>query len=186
MSPVTLPSSDQIAAPEVADRLRGGEPPRWSDAQGLPLPEADSPWRRRDILRAGWIVGVGVVALTICWYGASGEPAWHDALPWLVGAILASVFAAIGLVSWLLAGFSAVRAQERAMLSEIATVLTPALAAMLGQETDAVLTTGLVTVAGSTKFHHGECQLVRGKPVTALVAEAISGRGLSACGVCHE
>lgn len=133
----------------------------------------ESPWRKGDLIRAAVITGLGLLVMGISWYGCAGRLYWNDQLSWIAFGVLGTVVSALGMTSWLVAGFRAVRAEERLMMSELGIdVLTPlgSLAPTTSVGAGQSNRERFVTAPDMTLFHLPACPAVRGKDVGALAA----------------
>jgi hypothetical protein len=158
----------------------------WPPTRG----EVTGPWTPADFTRAAVVAGVGLVGTVVCWHQGSGELTYGGEVPWLVGSIASAGVIVLGLVSWLVAGFRTVRLEEHALLCEVVPLVAGrgdveelAMRALAESEAGPVQ---LVTSAGMTRVHRGDCAHMRGKPVEPVSPAQIASRGLTPCGVCHR
>ena len=84
----------------------------------MPARVRAEPWRPAVVAAALIADLAGLLALTLCWWGASGEVRLHDQVPWLNGAVLALV--GTGLVNGL-----AVASGRRAVTNRARDLLGP-------------------------------------------------------------
>jgi hypothetical protein len=135
----------------------------------------DGPWRKRDrtIVVGGCVLGL--LGLSICSWGGSGEVVLSDQIDWLLGGILCVSLSSVCLAYWLMSGLRTVRGD---MARTFATV-RPAYPAA------GPLGTGrLVTVTGMVRYHRDDCPLVAGKTLRELDATTIAAESLRECGAC--
>ena len=143
------------------------------------------PWTVEDLMRTYLGNAIGVVAVLTSWYGVSGTAVPARSVRWLVVGIAGVI--ALGTVNglWLLAGRRAVGERSALVnvgIEELLLELGPAPApavAPVATEVPRELT--LVTVAGGTRYHRSDCQLVIGKRVL-VGSEGVAAR--IPCGVC--
>jgi hypothetical protein len=150
---------------------------RWDD---------ERPWTQRQARTLGVLVGLGLFGFVLCWYFLSGEPAYQDQVPWLVGAVICVLAVGIGVAYWLLLGMRTVHAGTRE-ISQVLRVgtLDPrrrlrAVATSRGNDVVFVAT------ANMTRLHRESCLLVRGKPVSVVSAADAAARGATLCKACNR
>lgn len=148
------------------------------------------PWTVEDLMRTYLGNAIGLVAVLTSWYGVSGTAVPARSVRWLVVGIAGVI--ALGTVNglWLLAGRRAVgerSALVHAGIEELLPALSrtpamsPAVAPVTSVATDMAPEGALVTVAGGTRYHRSDCQLVVGKDLVRG-AEVLAAR--TPCGVC--
>jgi hypothetical protein len=143
-----------------------------------------------DATRSSSIVVLGLVGLTICWWGASGQANWHDQSSWLAGAVASTALAAVGTSRWLMAGLRNVRLAKRELFAELGAqgFLEPGVRTAEASErgtSTADRAAEFVASPTMTRFHRPECILVRNKPqVAGLSPREIHDRKMRECGVC--
>lgn len=121
------------------------------------------PWGEADVLRLCSTWTIGLVSITVSWYGISGSGDTSLQALWFNIGIAGAVISALGNGVWLLRGRRAVGDRRAALVSlEVPTPVTQArsVAAPSRAATDAH---ELVRVAGMTRVHRVVCPLVVGK-----------------------
>jgi hypothetical protein len=156
------------------------------------------PWVAADAVKSGLVALVGLIGLLICWYELAGTPGFHAQRPWMVGAAVSTIVAALGLVYWLTAGFLSVRRAERLLLAEIQEIsgrsvlpaglhFVPSPSGIPTYSTqDQVRSDAFVWSAPMTRVHRPGCLLIQGKTVRPVDLDEIDRLGLSLCGVCSR
>lgn len=144
--------------------------------------DEEHPWTRREAVGFGLLLALGLVGLGVCWFGLTGEAAYQDQVPWLVGAILCVLVAGTSIAGWLMVGVRSVHAGS----AEVAHVVR---SQTVGRRRSAALPrravdSGLVTAPTMTKVHRPGCLLVRGKQVVAVSEGEADRSGLIRCGAC--
>lgn len=141
---------------------------------------AMGPWHARHgfVLTAG--SALGLAAVVVAWFGASGEATTSRQLIWVaIGAAGIAVSGAANAV-WLLAGRRAVGVRRVAGVVDPARSLSRERADRAGS-----VELGLVVAGGSmTHYHRPDCVLVAGKPVQTGTAGELAEAGRTPCGVC--
>ncbi|GAA0636025.1 hypothetical protein GCM10009547_45300 [Sporichthya brevicatena] len=150
---------------------------RWDDEQ---------PWQQRQTRTLGALAALGLIGLGVCWYFLSGEPAYQDQVPWLVGAITCVLVMGVVMAYWLLIGVRTVHAgsSETSQVLRVET-LDPRRRARVvsgARDSDVVF----VATASMTRLHRDTCLLVRGKQVSVVSAADAAARGLRLCGACNR
>ncbi len=135
-------------------------------------------WGRRDLTVLLVPYALGAVGLFVAWYGSAEEADWRDDARWLVTGTGSVTLAGLGLLLWLVGGKLRIVAAERAVRAGL---LERRDARVEGGAPRAVPTMGVVTAAGSRRYHRPSCLLMEGK----VVVPATDLTALSACGVCE-
>ena len=134
------------------------------------------------------IIGLGLLAIGLGWYGASGSGGKVDGvtdvraqLPYLLsGGFLGLSLVVVGAALMVVQAARLERARNEALLEARFDRLAEALGVQLG----ATLPAGMV-VAGSAAYHHPECRLVDGRPGQDYVTvDAAADMGLRPCRLC--
>lgn len=128
------------------------------------------PWEDGHVLQLCATSALGLVAIVVGWYGASGSALVDRQTLWLNLGVAGTVVAALGNCVWLLRGRGAVGARRRQLVSMAPSPSSPP-AASGGA--------GLVRASGMARVHRADCPLVAGKKVR----KAVTADG-DACGVC--
>ena len=153
----------------------------------LDVADPASPWRRRDLVVSGLILGGGLVGVFLCWYIGAGKLTYTDQLPWLFGSIVCGVVSVLGGVYWLVRGFRRVNLMQRDVQRWIAPWLAEQHAARAVATALPVQTSDLVAAPAMTRVHRATCPMVRGKADVVAVSETeIATRGLTTCGACSR
>jgi hypothetical protein len=144
------------------------------------------PWGadQRVVLALGWVLGVGAVALG--WWGASGEAVVANQIPWLAVGALGIMIAGALNTTWLLAGRRAVgvRCRDSIVTPEDDEVpVTVDLRAVTEVDDAAAVT--LVAAPRMRYFHRSRCPLARGKPAAAADRNEHVKQGRKPCEVCR-
>jgi hypothetical protein len=150
---------------------------RWED-EGL--------WTQRQARTIGVLAGLGLVGLGLCWFFLSGEAAYQDQVPWLIGAIGFVALIGVVLGYWLLIGVRLVHAGSREVASVLRVHTLDPRRRLRAVAASRSVDAGFVATPAMTRAHRDGCLLVRGKPVTALSAADVSARGLQLCGACNR
>ena len=139
----------------------------------------------------GWVViGIGVIALALGWYGVSGESVVAKQIPYLASGGLAGL-ACIVLGSRLLLIEDLRRDSGR--LDRLETMVTELHAVLLTRagatvpEQPAATATMVSVVPGGTTFHRSDCVMLEGRadePARMRVSTATK-RGLPPCPLCE-
>jgi hypothetical protein len=138
------------------------------------------PWGIRDARALFFMTCGGLGALFISWWAASGTGKLNRQITWMVVAIVAIVVIGAGNFLWLLAGRRAVGARRRRLLEGLENLDAGVLAAGAGGAlTDAP---AFLAVAGTSRYHHPSCLLVRGKAASSV--DPKKRRGLKPCEMC--
>jgi hypothetical protein len=132
-------------------------------------------WGRRDLTVLLVPYALGAVGLFVAWYGSAKEADWRDDARWLVTGTGSVALAGLGLLLWLVGGKLRIVAAERAVRSGLIERRE------VRREVRTVPTEGLVTAAGSRRYHRPSCLLMDGKTLVAATDLA----HLTACGVCE-
>ena len=119
---------------------------------------------------------VGVALAFFAWWGASGTGKLDRQVAWTVAAVIGLIVLGFGNFTWLLKGRRAVALRRTRLVEEVERRV-----AHVDTTSDATSGPMVVHVAGSERFHDGNCQLVRGKGVRVLT----SVDGLRPCEMCE-
>ena len=154
------------------------------------LAAEDFPWDVRDVFRLLWTTAVGLVVITVCWYGSSGEANFHRQVVWLAAGIGGLLIAGFGMIGWLLAGL---RNVHREVFDVVDTIRVERLHQTLDLNLDDEIDAdgadevgGYVIGASMTRVHRRDCPLVKGKSVGPISEADIERLGLDKCGVCAQ
>ena len=134
------------------------------------------PWSLADARTAFLPVVLGMVLLGWAWWESSGTGKLDEHTTAVVFAVLAAAVCLAGCYAWVSAGRRAVRERRAALIGALELAL-PAPSVVL---VDTEAGDGLVTVAGTQRYHRAGCLLVRGK-----VVEPASAHGRTACEMCR-
>jgi hypothetical protein len=148
--------------------------------------DGEAPWTQRQARTFGLLAALGLVGLGLCWYFLSGEAAYQDQVPWLIGAIICVLVMGVAMAYWLLLGVRTVHAGSREV-SQVLRVETLGprrrLRAVASSRSNDVV---FVATADMTRLHRDTCLLVRGKSATVVIAADAAARGLTLCGACNR
>lgn len=143
----------------------------------------DLPWRDGDAVLVTATAVVGLAAIVVGWYGASGTAVVEKQVAWLNLAVAGFAIAATGMALWLLRLRRAIGERRSLLiaLEPVEAVWDDGSTTTFHDESRAESTTSLelVRVAGMRRIHHAGCPLVAGKQVEPVGA----GDGQQ-CGVC--
>lgn len=164
--------------PDVAERPAPVDPAGASAVAIGPIP-----WRSRDLTR--WTLGtwIGLTALVVAWFGASGSAELDVQYRWLNVGIAGTVVTGAANVVWLLNGLRAVRERRHRMIEALLGEEAPNEAPVPRPATDDAR---LVAAPSMTRYHRADCLLVAGKAVTASSLRAHRAGGRRPCGVCQS
>jgi hypothetical protein len=145
-------------------------------------------WVRQDVLRAGLLLGVGVVLWVDGWYKASDDLDVDSQIAPLNLSVAGTLIAGAGFVAWFLAGRRAVGARRRALIETRRALVLPVADRRLGSDRSlGSRSTSPVLIAGSglERFHRSDCPLAAGRTDWATASRIDhSAAGRVACGVC--
>lgn len=136
------------------------------------------PWALRDFGRLVWFEVIAAAAIAACFVGAREAAAFKSRLYWIVGAVVALVFAGSGWAVWLLIGARALRDRQRRIMTALRPCVQP--------EAPELPPSGEALVSGARMnlYHRSGCPLVSGKKVARASREAHHAKGRRPCGVC--
>lgn len=139
------------------------------------------PWSESDVLRLCLTTAVGLVVISLTWYGVSGSADTGRQALWLNVGVAGVVISALGNCIWLLRGRRAVGERRADLISlEVPeVVIEPVADRASGHAETLTIPLGIVRAEGMSRVHRPDCPLVVGKPVLP----ASLGDG-DACGVC--
>jgi hypothetical protein len=131
-------------------------------------------------------VGLGLLGLVICGWGAGGEVDLSDQIRWLLGGILSVAVASLSLAYWLYSGLRTVRLEAGRVLRSVVPLghLSGSGGTALDRNSD-VTSELLVTAPGMKRYHGMRCPLVAGKAVHAVGPAEIAEAKLRPCGACQ-
>jgi len=138
------------------------------------------PWAISDARTVFFSTTVGLVAIFVAWWGASGSANLSRQVTWLIVGIGGIVFLGAGNFFWLLAGRRAVGARQARTLDAI--VAAPFSAPI---STSAPAEAGYVALDGSRRFHVPSCLLVQGKATKPVNPGRRRGVPLQPCEMCR-
>jgi hypothetical protein len=145
------------------------------------------PWRITDLMRLYTANGVGVVLLTVGWFGASGTVRGTRQVEWAALALLGIIVAGTANGMWVMAGRRAVAERRAAAVTGVVRLVEALhVDGRAGTYEDHAVgpRLQLVGLPGSELVHRSGCQLVEGKAdVIPLEGAAVTGR--RQCGVCE-
>ena len=139
-------------------------------------------WERRSrfVLGVGWSVGLLVVS--VGWWGTSGKATTDDQFRWLALGVVGIILCLAVSAAWVFAGMRAVGARIRDIVprpSEVRPVVD------LRAASDTTADDVIVAAAGMRYYHRSSCRLAQGKAVRPAERTAHLREGRSACGVCR-
>ena len=153
-------------------------------AAPTPVLDRDEPWGRGPLLLFAVLAVLGLIGMVVGWVGISGTADLEKQARWLGVGIGSLILAGFGMVAWLLAGLVAVGSLRRSVLRDLALRATAA-EARPADETGGQAPVGTFGIAtGMARFHRPECDLLVGKDVRWLDAEALHFAGANPCGMC--
>ena len=148
-----------------------------------PVRRDDTPWSELDSSASLWPAVLGVLLLGWSWWGASGSASLDDQTGSAVIGILGTGISCYALASWLRAGRRAVD-RRRQHLMDLA---AEAIGHRTGDRVQLVhalpTDAGLVTYAGSQRYHRSDCLLVARKATVAAGAAVVAGS--APCEMCR-
>lgn len=143
------------------------------------------PWRDSDLVAATGAALVGLIAILLGWFGASGSPAPARQMLWLNVAVAGLAVYALGNCLWLMRLRRAVGDRRAALVSfEVAEEEVEAQHTTGGvgrSDRTAVMSAQWVSGDGMARVHRPDCPVVAGKHVWT----AHAGDG-ELCGVCTD
>ena len=161
-----------FAPPERREPIVLDGPPR--------VEYAAEPWQARDVLRFGALTALGLVLLAAGWFGAGGEAALDDQVPYINLAVGGVLVGATGGALWLVSGLRAVRSRQTRVKT-----LIDARAGERGPTPTAAPDT-FVAGPAMSRYHRPDCSLVTGKPVSSAPREEHERAGRRPCGMCQR
>lgn len=143
---------------------------------------ASAPWHFGNRLSVVFLGLLGLGGILFSWWMVAGTAEAATQQKWLDVGVVALLLATVGDVVYLLAGRRSVRGRQRSVALRIARLADSGLVADDGGTDTAAGT--VVTAPRMTRYHRGDCLLVRGKAVSrGSVAENVRA-GRRPCGVC--
>jgi hypothetical protein len=142
---------------------------------------ARAPWHAGNSLSVGFLGLLGLGGLALSWWMVGGSAEAATQQRWLDVGVVAVLLATVGDVVYLLAGRRSVRSRQRSVavrLARLADAGVP-VAGAVGTDDGTV-----VTAARMSRYHRGDCLLVRGKPVSRGSVAENQRAGRRPCGVC--
>ena len=140
--------------------------------------EPTLPWTQSDARTSSLMLLVGAVLLGWAWFEASGTARLSSQTGWLAMSIFGTLIVAFAGSSWIWAGRRSVRERRADVADALAATLLPPTTADASAPAS-----GLVTIAGSRRYHRADCQLVVGKRVQRLAPGATGER--TRCEMCQ-
>ena len=140
-----------------------------------------SPWHRGDRLRLALRLLLTSGGLGVTWWMAAGTGDGSSQLAWMEAAVAAVLVAAIAETLWLMAGHRAVSGRRRGLALRVAAVT-----ARIDRIPAVTRSTagGVCTSERMTRYHRGDCPLVRGKAMVWSSVEESRRAGRRPCGIC--
>lgn len=145
------------------------------------------PWRDRDLVELTAAALVGLIAILLGWFGASGAAAPARQMLWLNIAVVGLALYALGNCLWLMRLRRAVGDRRAALVSfevaeeEVEMAPEPTLAARGPVDRSAMMSAQWVRGDGMARVHRPDCPVVAGKHVWPAYAD--DGE---LCGVCAD
>lgn len=178
----TLPTGVAGALrPDVGDAPPGPSGRTWTDStlSGSFFSEfiRDSPWRVADVTRAGTRVALGLIAIVVAWFGASGVGNWRHQLIWIGVGTAGAVVVAAGAGLWLLSGLGLVSLERRNLKRRLSQ--TGYIARSTTQDAPILMWT-----PGMSRYHRPNCQMVQRWEVEPLSRARCLELQLKPCGIC--
>lgn len=142
------------------------------------------PWGRGAVAAALVLVALGLIGLVVGWVGISDSADMEEQARWLALSIGSLIVAGFGMVAWLLAGLVAVGTLRRTVLRDVAARAPANWAALsfAAPPSEALGRFGIAT--GMRRYHRPECDLLAGKTVRWLDAQALEFAVTEPCGMC--
>lgn len=141
------------------------------------------PWSFSEA-RTTFVAVIAGGALLVCaWWESSGTAKLRQQTTWANVGVLALVLIAVGGVFWVSAGRRAVKARTRELTERLLEATPPARSsASLPSPAGGP---GYFTVSGSTRYHRGDCLLVRTKEVVRFDLTSADGAEVRPCEMCN-
>jgi hypothetical protein len=158
--------------------------------------EASAPqralWKPDDLLRWGFMLAVGAVAIGVSWYVCAGDSNFNQQIGPADAAIGGLLVTGLGNATWLLRGRRALGERRRALLGDgapVAAELTVRRVEMARAGTESGPSdTGELYVAGVglERYHRSDCALASGREAwQAMTRQGHETAGRRPCDVCQ-
>ena len=146
------------------------------------MKRAPAPWHTGHRLSLALLSLLGLGGIALSWWMVGGTAQTATQQAWLDVSVVALLVAAAADAQYLLTGRRAVRRRERELTLRVA-ALAAGPASIVDSSADPD-TGAVVTSARMSRYHSGDCLLVRGKTVgrCSVAENRLAGR--RPCGVC--
>lgn len=121
------------------------------------------PWGDRDVMRLCVTSAIGLVAITVAWYGISGSAYTGTQALWLNIGIAGAVISALGNAVWLMRGRREVGRRRVELVSSRQDEATIEPSPRVAVEYTLTMPLGMVRAEGMSRVHRADCPLVAGK-----------------------
>ena len=146
-----------------------------------PVGRTRTPWHIGNQLSVAFLGLLGLGGIVVSWWMVAGTAVAATQQRWIDVGVVALLLACTGDAAYLLAGRSAVRRRKR----ELSLRLTALTGAGAQAEDDRLIAAGaVVTAERMSRYHRGDCLLVRGKAVSTGSVPENQRAGRRPCGVC--
>ena len=143
---------------------------------------ASAPWHIGDRLSVLFLGLIGLGGIVFSWWMVAGTAETATQQRWIDVGVVALLLATVGDVVYLLAGRRSVRTRQRSLALRITRLAD---AGLLADGDAAESGTGaVVTAPRMSRYHRGDCLLVRGKAVSRGTVAENERAGRRPCGVC--
>jgi hypothetical protein len=176
-----------MAGAVLARRLTGSR----SAERTEPSPHSRALWKADDLLRWGFMLAIGAVAIGVSWYVCAGDANFNQQIGPADAAVGGLLVAGLGNATWLLRGRRALGERRRTLLGDGPAAVQPSVrrvqeARPVSDERPSDSGELYVAGAGLERFHRSDCALAAGREGwQAMTRQGHQTAGRRPCDVCQ-